>query len=121
MCQKHLGFNYCFDDSYCKICKGYCCKGEGYVFLEQSDIESIAIYLNLEIEQFIQTYTRKFYDKIVLANVKINGEYACCFLNDGLCEIYPSRPSQCKTFPFWDSMKNLSIEELKQLCPAIKK
>ncbi|MGC8705824.1 MAG: YkgJ family cysteine cluster protein [Desulfurella sp.] len=121
MCQKHLGFNYCFDDSYCKICKGYCCKGEGYVFLEQSDIESIAIYLNLEIEQFIQIYTRKFYDKIVLANVKTNGEYKCCFLNDGLCEIYPSRPSQCKTFPFWDSMKNLSIEELKQLCPAIKK
>lgn len=122
MCQKHLGFDYCFDDSYCKICKGYCCRGDGYVFLNQNDIEGISLYLNLEKEQFLQTYTRVFYDKIVLANIKVGGEYQCCFLDkDGLCEIYTKRPLQCKTFPFWDSMKELSFEELNELCPAIVK
>jgi len=69
MYQKHIGFDYCFIDNYCKICKGYCCRGEGYVFLTQSDIEGNAAYLNLEKEQFLKTYTRKFYDKIALANI----------------------------------------------------
>jgi Fe-S-cluster containining protein len=122
MYQKHIGFDYCFIDNYCKICKGYCCRGEGYVFLTQSDIEGIAAYLNLEKEQFLKTYTRKFYDKIALANIKVNGEYVCCFLDkEGLCEIYTKRPLQCRTFPFWDSMKELSLKELNQLCPAIVK
>jgi len=122
MCKKHIGFDYSFDHSYCKICKGYCCKGEGYVFLTQSDIEGIAAYLNLEKEQFLKTYARKFYDKIALANIKVNGEYKCCFLDDeGLCEIYTKRPLQCRTFPFWDSMRELSLEDLNQLCPAIVK
>jgi len=92
------------------------------VFLTQSDIEGIATYLNLEKEQFLKTYTRKFYDKIALANIKVNGEYVCCFLDkEGLCEIYTKRPLQCRTFPFWDSMKDLSLKELNQLCPAIVK
>ncbi|OSS41846.1 hypothetical protein DESAMIL20_1399 [Desulfurella amilsii] len=122
MCKKHLDFSYSFDDSYCKICKGYCCRGDGYVFLTQSDIEDIAAYLNLEKEQFLQTYTGKFYDKVTLANIKVNGEYTCCFLDkEGLCEIYPKRPIQCRTFPFWESMKNFSLEDLNQLCPAILK
>lgn len=90
--------------------------------MTQSDIENLALYLNLEKEQFLKTYTIKFYDKIALANIKVNGEYVCCFLDkEGLCEIYTKRPMQCKTFPFWDSMKELSFEELRKFCPAIHK
>ncbi len=95
--------------------------GDGFVFLTQDDIFSIANFLNCEKEEFLRIYTRKFYDKVVLASIKVNGTSMCCFLENGLCQIYPKRPNQCKTFPFWDSMKDLDIEELKKLCPAIKK
>ncbi len=120
MCKEHLGFDYCFDEDYCKLCRGFCCIGDGFVFLTQDDIVSIANFLNCDIEEFLRIYTRKFYDKTVLANIEVNGIYMCCFLENGLCQIYPKRPTQCKTFPFWDSMKDLNIEELKTLCPAIK-
>ncbi len=73
-------------------------------------------------KDFLEKYTIAFYKKVSLKSLKIMGESVCCFLDEhGLCEIYPARPMQCKTFPFWDSMKNLSIEELNELCPAIKK
>lgn len=122
MCKKHLDFDYCFDDTYCKICRGFCCKGDGFVFLSGEDIKAISSFLQLEKEVFLEKYTVAFYNKVTLKSLKINGEVVCCFLSKGgFCEIYPARPLQCRTFPFWDSMKDLSLKELSELCPAIKK
>lgn len=49
---------------------------------------------------------------------KPNGD---CIFHDGGCSIYPVRPAQCRTFPFW--LKNLRNEQAWQDtaagCPGI--
>lgn len=122
MCKKFLGFDFCFNESICESCQGFCCKGNGFVFLDSDDIECLAKALNIDVDEFLNLYTIRFYNKISIKSIKSNGEYMCVFLNNnGKCEIYESRPKQCKSFPFWESMRNLSYQELLNLCPAIEK
>ena len=47
--------------------------------------------------------------------------YACAFfdVDKKQCSIYEARPSQCRSFPFWEYFKH-NVDELKQECPAIK-
>ncbi|HEV8050891.1 MAG TPA: YkgJ family cysteine cluster protein, partial [Parachlamydiaceae bacterium] len=35
--------------------------------------------------------------------------YDCIFLKDKKCSVYPVRPTQCRTFPWW--MQNLATPE----------
>lgn len=93
-------------------CQGchYCCSTEpGFVFLSQDDLTRASRYLKLSEDAFIANYCRKvpqglgFY-KISLIEKK---NYDCIFLTEKGCSIYPARPSQCKTYPFWpEIMKN---------------
>ncbi|WP_022670643.1 YkgJ family cysteine cluster protein [Hippea alviniae] len=118
---KRDGFWFCFDDTRCKTCKALCCIGEGYVFLTNEDIERISEFLGLKREDFLKTYTRKVFGKIALIDLVIKGEKRCVFLDDNYrCEIYPVRPKQCESFPFWEKFKELSLNKLKKLCPAIE-
>lgn len=50
--------------------------------------------------------------------LKDNGD--CAFWDDG-CRIYPARPRQCRTFPFWKEtlVSRKSWEELKDFCHGI--
>ena len=84
---------------------GQCCSGpeEGYVWVSPAEIQAIAEYLKLTSDQVIQRYTRQVGRRVSL----IEKEGAdCVFLNeatDGMraCAIYPVRPVQCRTWPFW--------------------
>lgn len=46
-------------------------------------------------------------------------EYCCVFLDGNQCSIYPVRPLQCRTFPFWDHFKT-EIDQLLKECPGVK-
>ena len=117
------GYPYKFDENACKTkCKALCCVGEGFVFLDEDEIKSIAQYLNLDTEIFLKLYTKKalYGHRIVLTDLKIGGQLKCVFLDsDNKCEIYPTRPKQCRAFPFWEHLKNRKKEELEKLCPGI--
>jgi Fe-S-cluster containining protein len=121
---KRDAYPYQFDETACKTkCNGLCCKEEGYVYLSETEIESIAGYLKIDKEQFLKLYTKKvFYKKkTALVDLHINGEIRCVFLDDNnRCEIYPVRPKQCREFPFWPHLKNKKKETLKKLCPGIE-
>jgi hypothetical protein len=62
---------------------------------------------------------------------KINGSYyfneesaePCKFLKDGGCSIYPVRPAQCRTFPYWSSLlrNDGRMESLLRFCEGMKK
>ncbi len=122
MILKKEGFGFCFDESTCKKCNARCCIGDGYVFLSEEDIFRITEFLNITRERFLDLYTTKFNGRYVLIDLVIKGEKRCVFLNDNYkCEIYPVRPNQCKIFPFWENLKNYSLEEIKKLCPGIVK
>jgi len=95
-----------------------CCKSGGVVLISDEDVPKISKYLKLSIEDFLKRYTKKDGKKIFLIDREIND---CIFLEDDKCQIYPVRPAQCKTFPFWP--QNLKSEKrwhiIMDECPGI--
>lgn len=91
----------------CTQC-GNCCTGmPGYVWVDESDIERIAEYLDKPIGEIRLLRTRPAKGRISL-NEYANGD--CTFFDPATrrCGIYPVRPAQCRTWPFWQS--NLTDE-----------
>jgi Fe-S-cluster containining protein len=85
----------------CTRC-GRCCEtaGDYYVFLDAGEAERIRACLQLSVAWFRRRYLDRLADgTLVLA---ASGDARCIFLGpDGACRIYPVRPLQCSTYPFW--------------------
>lgn len=85
----------------CTRC-GHCCSGyPGYVYLSEQDLDSITKYLGTDKTRVLRRYTRlvQVYGEQRLSLVeKLPSD--CVFWN-GLCSVYPARPYQCRSFPFW--------------------
>lgn len=87
---------------------GKCCTGSpGYVWINEDEIANISEYLNITREEFLKKYVRRCHGRLALVEMKKN--YDCVFLKDNRCQIYPVRPTQCKTFPYWP--QNLHSQE----------
>ena len=114
------GFSFKFDASKCEECGGKCCIGDsGYVFLKIDEMNKIARYLNLNIEDFQNKYIRKVGNKYSLIEKPHPTGKACIFFDDvNKCKIYEVRPNNCKTFPFWDIFKNNS-QGVKRECIGV--
>ncbi len=88
----------------CTQC-GNCCSGApGYVWLTVDNMRRTAAYLRMSFDEFTGTYVRTIGPRYALTE-KFN--YDCSFLTrDGKgkvgCMIYPVRPMQCRTWPFWN-------------------
>jgi len=106
----------------CTQC-GECCRGSpGYVWLSRNDIFSIARYLNISEEFFLEMYCMPVSTQYGISySLKEKNDYACIFLDKASCSIYPVRPVQCRTYPFWDDiLKNeQSWNDEAQWCPGI--
>jgi len=99
----------------CLRCGG-CCRGEGYVWLTDDDIERIARFLKLTRKEFVRRYTRRTpqLDDIALTD-KNDAAISCIFLEDGGCAIHPVKPRQCAGFPFvW------TRSDAPEFCEGIK-
>lgn len=115
------GFAYAFDPSKCETCEGRCCTGEsGYIYISQEEILNIAALLQLDIPTFVETYLFKKGYKYSIKEVVHEGSNDCIFFDRKIngCSIYEARPTQCRTFPFWDYFRQ-RVDELKQECPGI--
>lgn len=118
---KKEGYPYAFDASACASCQGRCCTGEsGYIYVNMTEIENIADLLNIDISEFAKKYLFKKGYKYSIKEVVHNDSYECIFYDreSNGCTIYDARPTQCKTFPFWDYYKT-RVDELKLECPGI--
>ncbi len=116
------GFSFAFDPQGCLSCEGNCCRGDsGYIWVDEEEMEAIASFLNISLKRFKNNYVKKYYNGYSLKEIIKNKEHLCVFFNPDIkrCEIYPVRPKQCRTFPFWEHFKN-NVEEVKKECPAIK-
>ncbi len=112
------GFPYMFDPDACKECEGNCCIGEsGYIWVSPEEIKEIAGFLNIDEDIFINRFLIKVGYRYSLREKPYKNGYACIFFENG-CKIYPVRPNQCRTFPFWDYYKT-RVDELKKECPGI--
>jgi len=120
---KKEGFSYAFESSACDTCAGNCCIGEsGYIWINKQEIDFLAKHLNLSIEETRDKYLYKKAYKYSIKEVKLSEDnYACTFfdLKKRQCSIYEARPTQCRTFPFWEYFKENTQEVYKE-CPAIK-
>ena len=92
----------------CAQC-GRCCAGpeEGYVWITLDDVDAIASYLSIPAQQVKDNYAREVAGRVSLIEQENND---CVFLvrSPGnpagkTCMIYPVRPIQCRTWPFWPS------------------
>ena len=103
----------------CTQC-GECCSGEpGYVWVDQSEIDAMAVQLQMTSEAFEKRFTRAVGTDRSLVEYP-DGD---CILLDPTtrkCSVYQSRPIQCRTWPFWDS--NLKTKkdwkETYEICPG---
>jgi hypothetical protein len=85
----------------CTRC-GNCCTGApGYVWVNEEEIAAIAAHRGESVDEVTGLYVRKVRRKLSLRE-KPNGD--CIFYAAGQgCMIYPVRPRQCRTWPFWES------------------
>ena len=92
----------------CTQC-GRCCTVPGFVWVEHQEMEEIAELLGMPFHEFTRTYVRRVGRRYSLIE-KATRE--CVFWQgtgpERGCQIYSARPSQCRTFPFWD--ENLASE-----------
>lgn len=90
----------------CTEC-GQCCTGApGYAWVNEAEIQTIADYLKLSVKDFSKRYLRYVNGRYALVEKK---NYDCIFLKDKKCMVYPVRPTQCRTFPWW--VQNLNSKE----------
>lgn len=116
------GFTYMFDPDACETCNGRCCNGEsGNIHLNRKEIGIISNYLKIDSTTFILDYLRKDSYRLSLKEIKIGCDnFSCIFFNHEInsCDIYPVRPKQCRTFPFWEYFKDRQ-DELKEECQGV--
>jgi Fe-S-cluster containining protein len=101
---------------------GKCCvtRGRyGYVYLSFNDRRRLAAHFHISLEEFTEKYVNKtggFYE------LKYTDK-DCPFLKDNKCDVYVSRPWQCRTWPFWPENMNSDvwIREVVPSCPGVGK
>ncbi|QDT64211.1 YkgJ family cysteine cluster protein [Calycomorphotria hydatis] len=104
----------------CTQC-GNCCTGTpGAVWVEESDLEAIAEYLEKPIGEIRVFHTRPLKGRMSLKEFA-NGD--CTFFDPHLrrCRIYPVRPAQCRVWPFWSVhlTDRKAWEDVGRECPGI--
>ncbi len=102
----------------CTRC-GNCCTGTpGYVWVNDAELAAIADFRGELVEEVTGLHTRLAKQGRTLRE-KDNGD--CVFYDrERGCTIYPVRPRQCRTWPFWES--NVATPEAWQrtceVCPG---
>lgn len=99
---------------------GNCCTGPaGYVWVSEAEIAQIAQFRGQSVGEIKIFHTRLVGAKVSLTEFA-NGD--CTFFDPSSrkCTIYPARPTQCRTWPFWRS--NLRHPEawkkVQETCPG---
>jgi len=110
---------YFFDEGLrfgCTQC-GLCCTGEpGMVYVDEREAERIAAFLDIPFGVLTERMLDPFKDGFTVREAE---QGRCIFYENGGV-IYPVRPVQCLTFPFWfQNMRSVAAwEEARARCPG---
>ncbi|HHM02807.1 MAG TPA: YkgJ family cysteine cluster protein [Caldithrix abyssi] len=101
-----------------KDCSRCCEINGGYVFVSEANIKKIAKFLKRSVVEIRERYT---YEVKGMRSLKDRDGQACVFLEEGKCTIYPVRPLQCRTYPFWpQNVKSTRRwRQVMEDCPGI--
>lgn len=100
----------------CTQCGNCCTGGPGFVWISDEEVDRLAAHLKIERDVALRKYCRIVRGKLSLKEKRDHlGQYPCIFLSEEEvidargkrklkrgCTIYPVRPLQCRTWPFWD-------------------
>ncbi len=84
---------------------GACCHGgrNAYVLVGAAQAEKIRNYLGLSLSWFRRRYLYRL--GAGQQGIRLEASGRCPFLLDeGKCRVYPVRPVQCSTYPFWSEV-----------------
>jgi len=104
---------------------GNCCVSRdsyGFVYLSDVDIKRFSKFFKITQKKFKEKYCQITDGFIHLCEKsKLNGK--CIFLKNKKCTVYTSRPSQCRTWPFWKDNMNVKVwnQDISINCPGIGK
>ena len=85
----------------CTACHACCRHEEGYVFFGNQELSAMCRYLRISPVVFRKKYTRQVsFDGISRLSLTETPNHDCIFWSGG-CTIYPARPLQCSSYPFW--------------------
>ena len=97
-----------------------CCTGSGgYVWITNEEAAAIANHLGIDRAAFKRDYCDRFGSRWSIKEQSKSGD--CHFLIAGKgCSIYSVRPTQCRTFPFWDECiaSEAAWAETASSCPG---
>ena len=103
----------------CQQC-GRCCRDDGEyteVYVTREEVAEMAVFLNLYPHEAMKLYVKQSDGFETLTSRR----GVCVMLVENRCRIYPVRPRQCRTWPFWP--QNLSRRawhgEVKPRCPGV--
>lgn len=92
------------------------------MWVTAAEMQQIADFLGISLERFMRTYIRQKNQRYALVELP-KSNYDCVFLKENQCTIYPVRPQQCRTFPWW--VQNLKSREAWEAaamsCEGIRK
>lgn len=78
----------------CTACAN-CCR-VATTQINERDIEQLARYLRLKVQDFLRDYTVETEEE---GRILKRNENGCVFLDGNLCSVYDARPGTCEHFP----------------------
>ena len=101
----------------CTLC-GDCCQGYGGTYLDASDVVTIAAYLGLSPQSFVDRYCVDVGERRMLAQ----GQDGFCVFYEKRCTIHAVKPRMCRTWPY---LKSVLVDynnwrAMASLCPGIR-
>lgn len=102
----------------CTQCGGCCTGAPGIIRVSEEEIRALAALRSRSRDDFAREFLRPIEGGGQSLREKPDGS---CVFFDRQCTVYPARPAQCRTYPFW--IKNLRTPEAWQRaaceCPGI--
>ena len=125
------GFPFSFQSSACHSCPAKCCTGaSGNIVVNDKEIQNIAHKLQIDENVFRQEFLRTTeLGSLSLREYKLGpNNFACALLDpeSKTCTVYDVRPTQCRTFPFWeefsgnDELSHVYRKELDDECQGVQ-
>jgi Fe-S-cluster containining protein len=96
----------------CQRCTN-CCRWPGDVKVTEEETGQIAAFLGLEVNAFVESYTRLRADRRGLSIID-RPDHSCIFLEGNNCVINAVKPQQCRDFP-----NKWNFPGWRQVCEAI--